>query len=50
MTVEALRAAVLKSLIVLLFMTGILYHQNNRIERLEAAVFMTAPELEALQK
>ena len=50
MTVEALRAAVLKTLIGLLFMVGMLYHQHNRIERLEAAVFMTDLELEALQK
>lgn len=50
MTVEALRWAVLKALIVMLFMIGAMYHQHNRIERLEAAVFMTDPELEELQK
>lgn len=50
MTVEALRWAVLKALIVMLFMIGVMYHQHNRIERLEAAVFMTDPELEELLK
>lgn len=39
------------------FLTGVIVahliftaHHGSRIERLEAAVFMTDPELEALQK
>lgn len=50
MDVKTLRIALLKSLIAMMAMAGMLFHQHNRIERLEAAVFMTDPELEALQK